>query len=69
MKNAGIGILIGSVVLAGLSLLLWLVGLVTGFMGGGLVHLLLVFALVLGPAGLVAGVVLIIVGNSRSRGH
>lgn len=69
MKTVGVGVLIGSVVLAGLSLLLWLVGLVTGYTGGGLVHLLLVFALVVGPVGLVAGVVLILVGNSRSREH
>ena len=67
MKNVGIAVLAGSVGLAGLSLLLWLVGLVTGYTAGGLVHLLLVLALVVGPAGLIAGVALILVGNSQSR--
>jgi hypothetical protein len=66
MKKVGIAVLVGAVGLAGLSLLLWLVGLVAGF-GGGLIHLLLVFALAVGPAGLIVGVVLILVGGAKGR--
>jgi hypothetical protein len=69
MRNAGIAVLVGSVAVAGLSLIVWLLGLVTGFMAGGLIHLLLVLALLVGPVGVVAGVVLILIGNSRSRGR
>ena len=67
MRNAGIAVLVGSVALAGLLLLVWLVGLVTGFTVGGLIHLLLVFAIIICPVGVVAGLVLILVAGSRNR--
>ena len=67
MRNAGIAVLVGAVLLAGLSLFIWLVGLVTGYTAGGFVHLLLVLAILVGPAGVVAGLVLIIVGSSKGR--
>jgi uncharacterized membrane protein YoaK (UPF0700 family) len=67
MRNAGIAVLVGSVVTAGILLLVWLLGLVTGFTAGGLIHLLLVLAILLGPAGVVVGVVLLVVANSRAR--
>ena len=67
MRKAGIAILAGSVLLAALSLFLWLLGLLGG-VGGGLIHLLLVFAILVGPGGLVTGVVLILVaGRDRPR--
>jgi hypothetical protein len=66
MRNVGIAVIVGAFGLAALSLVAWLVGLVGGF-GGGLIHLLLVFALVVGPVGLAAGLVLVIVGSSQSR--
>lgn len=65
MRNTGIAVLVGALGLAGLSLFVWLGGLVTGFTFGGLIHLLLVFAILVGPAGLIAGLVLILVGRSR----
>lgn len=67
MRNAGIAVLVGSVAAAGLLLLVWLVGLVTGVTGGGLIHLLLVLAILLGPAGVIVGVVLLVVAGSRAR--
>jgi hypothetical protein len=69
MRNVGIAVLVAAVGLAGLSLLVWLVGLVTGYTAGGLIHLLLVLAIAVGPAGLVAGLVLIIVGGRRNPRH
>jgi hypothetical protein len=67
MRKVGIAVLVGSVVLAGLSLLVWLGGLVTGYTLGGLVHLLLVLAILVGPAGVIAGIVLILVGGGRNQ--
>jgi hypothetical protein len=66
MRNVGLAVLVGALVLAGLSFLIWLGGLVTGVTFGGLVHLLLVFAILVGPAGVIAGLVLIVVGGSRT---
>ena len=66
MRNIGIAVLVGTVALAGLSLLVWLAGLVFG-VGGGLIHLLLIFAILVGPIGVAAGVVLILVGGGRSQ--
>ena len=51
MRNAGIAVIVGSVAAAGLLVLVWLLGLVTGLTAGGLIHLLLVLAILLGPAG------------------
>jgi len=67
VRNAGIAVLVGSVSLSLILLAVWLLGLVVGFTGGGLIHLLLVAVILVGPAGIVAGVVLILVGNSRER--
>lgn len=67
MRSVGIAVLVSTLVLAGLSLLLWLVGLVTGYTLGGFVHLLLVLAVLVGPAGILAGVVLIVVGGKQAR--
>lgn len=67
MRKAGIAVLVGSVVAAGILLLVWLVGLVAGVTAGGLIHLLLLLAILLGPAGVVVGVVLLVVANSRAN--
>ncbi len=64
MRNVGIAVLVGSLALSGLLLVVWLVGLVTA-LGGGLIHLFLVLAILVGAAGAAAGVVLILVGHSR----
>jgi hypothetical protein len=65
VRNLGIGILVGTVALAGLLLLVWLLGVVFG-VGGGLIHLLLVLAILVAPAGIVAGAVLIFIGSRQS---
>ncbi|HKG13879.1 MAG TPA: DUF5670 family protein [Pyrinomonadaceae bacterium] len=65
MRNTGIAVLVGSVVAAGVLLLVWFLGLVTGFTAGGLIHLLLVLAILLGPAGVIVGVVLLVVARTR----
>ena len=65
MRSAGIAVLLGAVALAGLSLIVWLLGLILGI-GGALIHLLLLLAMLVGPAGAVAGIVLILVGRSRN---
>jgi hypothetical protein len=67
VRNAGIAVLVGSVVVAGLLLFVWLLGLVTGLTAGGLIHLLLVFAILLGPAGVLVGVVLLVIASARTR--
>jgi hypothetical protein len=65
VRNLGIGILVGTVALAGLLLLVWLLGVVFG-VGGGLIHLLLVLAILVAPVGIVAGAVLIFIGSRQS---
>ena len=66
MTNKGVVVLGGSLLVAGLLLFVWVLGLVFGF-GGGLIHLLLLLALVVGPAGVLAGVVLILAGARQNR--
>ncbi len=65
MKKAGLIVLILTGVLAALSLGVWLLGLLTGF-GGGLIHLLLVFVVLVAPAGVVTGVVLLLLGRRQA---
>ena len=67
MRNAGIAVIVGSVVVTAVMLFIWLLGLATGFTAGGLIHLLLVFAILLGPAGVIVGAVLLIVASTRAR--
>jgi hypothetical protein len=67
MRNAGIAVLVGSVVVTGILLLVWLLGLLIGTTAGGLIHLLLVLAILLGPAGVVVGVVLLVVASASAR--
>jgi uncharacterized membrane protein YoaK (UPF0700 family) len=67
MRNAGIAVLVGSVGATGILLLVWLLGLVTGVTAGGLIHLLLVLAILLGPAGVIVGVVLLVIASARTR--
>jgi hypothetical protein len=66
MRNAGVVVLFGSLALAGLMFLTWLVGLVVGFTAGGLIHLLLLSAVLVGPAGVLVGVLLIVLGKRRA---
>jgi Family of unknown function (DUF5670) len=61
-RRAGVATIVGSVGLAGLLIILWLAGLVM-HVGGGLIHLLLLLAMLVGPAGLAVGVVLVLLAG------
>ena len=65
MRTPGFAVVLGSLALAGLMIVLWLAGVVFNF-GGGLVHLLLIFAPLVGFAGVVVGVVLIAIAARQS---
>jgi len=67
MRNAGIAVLVGSIAVTAILIIIWLLGLVFGMTAGGLIHLLLVLAFLIGPAGVILGVVLLLVANSRAR--
>ncbi|HYP53690.1 MAG TPA: hypothetical protein VEQ42_09125 [Pyrinomonadaceae bacterium] len=64
LRNIGIAVLVGSAVVSGLLLALWVVSLVFA-LGGGLAHLLLIIGPLIGFVGVPLGVVLIIVGRTR----
>ncbi len=63
MTRAGIIVLVLTGVLGLLPLGLWLLGLVFGVTAGGLIHLLLLLGLVVVPSGVIAGVVLLVLGS------
>jgi hypothetical protein len=65
VRQAGLLILVGSLMATFITLSLWFGGLVFG-LGGALIHLLLVIALTIGPLGFAVGLVLLLVG-SRGR--
>ena len=67
MRNDGIIIIVGALALAGLLFAVWLLGLVLGFTVGGLIHLLLLLAVLIAPIGIAAGVARIILGRDRGR--
>lgn len=54
--------IVGSLAAGGLLLLLWLAGFVM-HVGGALIHLLLLLAMLIGPAGLAVGVVLVLLAG------
>lgn len=66
MRKAGLLIIFGTFGLCGLLLVLWLAGLLLG-VGGGLIHLLLVLAMLLVPVGLIAGAVLLAVDAAKGK--
>jgi hypothetical protein len=68
MRKVGLLLLVGSVLMTLLTLTLWLTGLALG-VGGGLIHLLLVVSITVGPVGFVTGLVLLLIegrGGARS---
>ncbi|MDQ5838752.1 MAG: hypothetical protein M3379_18400 [Acidobacteriota bacterium] len=67
MRNDGIIIIVAALALAGLLFAVWLLGLVLGFTAGGLIHLLLLLAVLIVPIGIGAGVVRIILSRDRGR--
>ncbi len=66
MLRTGILVLVGSVVIPGALVFTWFVALVAGFTLNGLIHLLLVLALLLFPVIAIVGIVLVIVGSRKS---
>jgi cytochrome c oxidase subunit IV len=66
MRKTGVFVLVGSLVLAGLMFIIWLAGLVAGFTLGGFIHLLLLSAFLIGPAGVIVGVLFIVLGKRRA---
>ncbi len=69
MRRRGIAVILGSFAVAGLLLVLWLVGLLTGHTAGGLIHLLMLFAPVVVAAGVAVGVVLIVMESKQPPGR
>jgi hypothetical protein len=61
-RRAGVAIIVGSVGLAGLLIILWLAGFIL-HLGGALIHLVLLLAMLLGPTGLAVGVVLVLIAG------
>lgn len=61
-RRTGIVVIVGSVVLAALLIVLWLAGFVL-HIGGGLIHLVLLLAMLIGPTGLAVGVVLVLLAR------
>jgi len=66
MKKTSLIVLIGSVVLAGVFLLIWLAGLVIGETLGGLIHVFLLLSLVAG-FGVVVGLVLLVISLVQKK--
>lgn len=62
MRRTGSIILGGSLALAALLIILWLAGAILGI-GGSLIHLLLVLALLVGTVGTLLGMVLLLAGK------
>lgn len=62
MNRIGLLILVGSILGAGLLLVIWLVGFIA-HVGGGLIHLALLLALLLGSVGGIVGLVVMLVGK------
>lgn len=62
MNKVGLLILVGSLAVAAFLLVVWLIGFL-GHIGGGLIHLLLILALLVGGAGSIVGIVVMLVGK------
>jgi hypothetical protein len=68
MRNAGFVVLVGAVAVSGLLLALWLIGLVSGVVMGGFIHILLALALLIAVIGVGCGIALVLLGGrSRAR--
>lgn len=64
MRNTGLLVLLATFGLVGLLIILWLAGFVFG-VGGNLIHLSLVLAMLIAPIGGIAGIVLLIIATAR----
>ncbi len=65
MRRAGLIVLASTLAAVGLLLFAWVVGLNADY-AGGLIHLLLVIALLIAPVGTVVGVALLIFASRQS---
>lgn len=66
LRRRGIAIIIGTFALAAVLFVLWLVGVVA-HIGGALIHLLLLLALVIIPAGVVVGVIFLLIDSKQEQ--
>jgi hypothetical protein len=66
MRKKGIAIILGTFALAGLLVVVWLLGLIA-HIGGGLIHLLLLLALMITPVGVVVGVIFLLIDNKQDQ--
>lgn len=64
MRNTGLLVLLATFGLVGLLIILWLAGFIFG-VGGNLIHLSLVLAMLIAPIGGIAGIVLLIIATAR----
>jgi hypothetical protein len=64
MRNIGLLVLLATFVLVGLLIILWLAGFIFAI-GGNLIHLSLVLAVLIAPIGGIVGIVLLIIASAR----
>ncbi len=64
MRNTGLRVLLATFGLVGLLIILWLAGFIFG-VGGNLIHLSLVLAMLIAPIGGIVGIVLLIIASAR----
>jgi hypothetical protein len=64
MRNTGLRVLFATFGLVGLLIILWLAGFIFGI-GGNLIHLSLVLAILIAPIGGIIGIVLLIIASTR----
>ena len=62
MNKTGILILGGSIAAAAVLLIIWFIGFLA-HIGGGLIHLLLILAMLVGFIGFITGLVVLLVGK------
>jgi hypothetical protein len=62
MNKAGLLILVGSVIAAAVLFVIWFIGFLA-HIGGGLIHLLLILAMLVGSIGSIVGIVVLLVGK------
>jgi hypothetical protein len=68
MRKRGIAVILGTFALAALLLVLWLVGLIA-HVGGALIHLLLLLTFLIVPAGVVVGIIFLVLDGKGEQGR
>ncbi|MFN2512326.1 MAG: hypothetical protein ABR568_12895 [Pyrinomonadaceae bacterium] len=64
MRNTGMRVLLATFGLVGLLIILWQAAFIFG-VGGNLIHLSLVLAMLIAPIGGIGGIVLLIIASAR----